>query len=298
MKTVSPDVPQPRILLFGIRCRFTEIVSATFVHRGHPPIAAILPGPERIDHPVRVSPVGGLVPMVNARERSAAGEIPQYLVGRLASREAHKLVADLRPDIVVVACFPRRIPRAIYHHLRLGGINIHPSLLPSHRGPDPLFWIMRDEDDGCGVTVHRLSERLDSGDILAQQPVPYPHGVREDELEGDLACAGADLALSVVADLNRGLQRSLPQDERRASYETWPFESDYAIDSQQPARSAWNFVRGVAKRGVPIRVVTNDGVIIVADALRFSESGEPPAPEDGQVAIRFNPGWLLATLAR
>lgn len=298
MKTVSPDAPQPRLLLFGIRCLFTQIVSARLEELGHQPIATLLVGPPSAERPLTITPPGSQLPVANLSSPIGPRNIPTFLVGRLASPDTKALVRDLAPEVIVVACFPRLIPRHLHEIATLGAVNIHPSLLPAHRGPDPLFWIMRDGGAGCGVTVHRLADRFDSGDILAQQPVPYPDGEREHTLEARLARTGADLALSVVDALVAGNQSSQAQDERGASYESWPSNDDYAIETSQSATHAWNFIRGVADRGVPIRIDTGSGITHVTDAVRFGASGDPPAADVGQVAIRFNPGWLLATLAR
>jgi methionyl-tRNA formyltransferase len=295
VKTVSPDVPRARVLLFGIRCQFTEIVAARLATSSDPPVALILPGPPGIEQPIHVAPRRQLLPMLSAPSPADEVSIPTYQVGRLTAPETVDLVESLHPDLIVVACFPSLIPLAMLNHAQLGGINIHPSLLPRHRGPDPLFWIMRDGGRGCGISVHSLADRYDSGDIFAQQPVPYPDGAREQQLERTLASEGAQLALGVIDGLVSGTQSRTVQDERFASYESWPEACDYVIDTRRPARDGWNFVRGVARRGVPIRV--DASMVHIRDAVAFGDDSDPPDSGDGEIVIQFNPGWLLAALA-
>ncbi|HEX5166926.1 MAG TPA: formyltransferase family protein [Thermomicrobiales bacterium] len=232
--------------------------------------------------------------MASTAPASVFHDLPTYQVGRLTSSGTLELIDQLDPDLIVVACFPRLIPEAIHGRARLGGINIHPSLLPQHRGPDPLFWIMRDGGRGCGVTVHALADRYDSGDILAQRPVPYPAGVRESELERRLAGEGAELALSVIEGLVVGRQSRTAQDEHQASYESWPAERDYHLDTRRSALDSWNFVRGVAERGVPIRIDAGD--LLIREAIAFGDDTEPPEAGDGELIIRCNPGWLRAVI--
>ena len=72
-----------------------------------------------------------------------------------------------RPELVVSWFWTRRLSKAVLAAARLGGIGAHPSLLPRHRGPDPYFWAIDSGDHETGVTVHRLTERYDDGDVLA-----------------------------------------------------------------------------------------------------------------------------------
>lgn len=72
-------------------------------------------------------------------------------------------------DLIVSWFFVKKIPVGVIASARLGGIGAHPSLLPRHRGPDPFFAAIDSGDPVTGVTVHRLAEQYDTGDILAQQ---------------------------------------------------------------------------------------------------------------------------------
>ena len=57
-----------------------------------------------------------------------------------------------------------------------GGVNVHPSLLPHHRGPTPTIYALAEDPPRFGVTVHRLAAAIDAGDILAQEAVALPEG--------------------------------------------------------------------------------------------------------------------------
>jgi methionyl-tRNA formyltransferase len=63
-------------------------------------------------------------------------------------------------DAVVVACFPWKLPPALLARPRLGGLNVHPSLLPLGRGPEPVFWTLRRGERRTGATIHRLDGRV------------------------------------------------------------------------------------------------------------------------------------------
>ncbi|MGH9175503.1 MAG: methionyl-tRNA formyltransferase, partial [Vicinamibacterales bacterium] len=271
---------------------------ARLIERGHTPTALILPGPPSVDQPILLSrPVAGL-PMAGMPSAIAKANVPTYQIGRLRSRATRDLIRSLTPDLLVVACFPRRISRELTEIAHLAAINLHPSLLPRHRGPDPLFWIMRDGGEGCGVTVHLLADRFDAGAIVAQREVTYPDGVSEVELERLLATVGADLTTDAITALVTGAPPPTPQDERSATYESWPVERDFAVERSWPVQRAYNFIRGVRHRGIPVRINTEDCAYVAVDAIEFgSGQCDPTSPDPGLTSIQFDDGWLVVRLA-
>jgi methionyl-tRNA formyltransferase len=289
----------PRIVAFGIRCAFTDVVLDRMCGAGHVADAMILPGPSRLDTPLRRTPVLSALPMAgfaaHAAETSARAV---FQVGRLAARETVDLVRDLDPDILLVACFPRRIPEAIRAIPRLAALNVHPSLLPAFRGPDPIFWQLRDGDGRAGVTIHELTGAFDAGPILAQAPYMIQPGASEAAIERDLAVLGAELAASTIDALMSGTATRTAQDESRASYQPWPDDGDYIIDTRRPAAHAFRFLRGVAKRGVPAGIRAGSEVVLVVEALAYVPSGEVPISREVDVrAIAFDPGTVLVRIA-
>ena len=297
MKTVSPDVPSPRVILFGLQCAFTGAVADVLSARQLVPSALLMPGHPELDQPQRAELSVTTLPIAGGAARLPARSFPTFRIGPLTAATTLEFVDSLEPDVIIVACFPSLIPRAIRNMPRLIAINIHPSLLPAHRGPDPLFWIMRDGGVGCGVTVHELSGKLDAGDILAQRVVMYPDGARESAVERQLATSGAELAADVVRSVETGHLHRREQDERAATYEPWPGIENFTISTVRSVRHAWNFIRGVAGRGVPVRVESDSDVFFISDALAIGEGTNPPQTTiEGQVPIQFKDGWLLAQI--
>lgn len=81
-------------------------------------------------------------------------------------------VQAIAPDLVVSWFWTTRLPMDIINAARLGGIGVHPSLLPRHRGPDPTTWAILSGEDVTGVTVHRIAAEYDTGAILEQETLP------------------------------------------------------------------------------------------------------------------------------
>ena len=95
---------------------------------------------------------------------------------------------------------------------------MHPSLLPRHRGPLPLFWTYHADDRVTGVTIHHVNQSFDAGDVILQDSFPLPRGYPAAKLNEDVAHRGASLLRSAVEALAGGRAARVAQDERAATY--------------------------------------------------------------------------------
>jgi methionyl-tRNA formyltransferase len=81
-------------------------------------------------------------------------------------------LGSAEPELLVSWFWTRKLPVDWLRLPRLGGIGVHPSLLPRHRGPDPYFWAIDCGDADTGVTLHQLAEEYDTGAVLASERLP------------------------------------------------------------------------------------------------------------------------------
>jgi methionyl-tRNA formyltransferase len=130
-------------------------------------------------------------------------------------------MAELGTELVICSCFPWRVPATLLAVPRQGWWNLHPSLLPAYRGPDPLFWQQRAGETATGITLHQMDEGLDTGPILARSAVRLPLADLR-EAEHILGAAGGQLAVQALERLMSGKLVSQPQDEAQASYQPLP----------------------------------------------------------------------------
>lgn len=194
-------------------------------------------------------------------------------------------LAALAPDVVCVACWPRRVPAALLDVPRHGWLNLHPSLLPAHRGPEPLFWTLRAGDATAGVTVHQMDATLDGGDILAQETVPLPDGIAGAALEGRCAKVGGELLARALAELSAGTAQPRRVDPAAGSYEPMPGPDDFLVTPNRSARWAFNFIRGAAYWGGPIEIVVADQRLVVAEALDYISDAQAATAEGADAAL-------------
>ena len=120
-------------------------------------------------------------------------------------------LAALQPDLMCVATFPWLLAPALFTLPPCGTLNLHPSLLPRHRGPAPLFWVYYHNDRQTGVTVHCVNARADAGDILCQEAFPLPRGFHIRDLHTTGAQCGARLLLQAVEAVRLGKAVPVPQ---------------------------------------------------------------------------------------
>lgn len=248
----------PRVLFLGMLGAFSREVCEAALAAGVHVCGVIVPEqskpgskPGRL---LKESSSRSILPILNPYiERNVVHlawdwHIPVFATGDL--RSAVELLG-VQPDVMALACWPRLVPRSVRERVGLA-VNVHPSLLPENRGPEPLFWTFRLGQSRTGVTVHLLEDRADSGAVLAQREVPIPDGIEGAELELRLASAGGELLADVVSAFTAGSLRPVPQDEAQASYHAAPRPEDWLIPAGWSEQRESNFRRGVAHLKGPL----------------------------------------------
>jgi methionyl-tRNA formyltransferase len=171
-------------------------------------------------------------------------------------------VRRFAPRLLVVAAYGKIFRKAFLELFPLGGINLHPSLLPRHRGPSPISAAVLAGDPVTGVTVQRIALRFDTGDILAQER----HELRGDEttasLTETLADEGARLLGSVLSCLAAGGDvPGTAQEEAAATYCRLIGKEDGVVDWGKPAQVIERAIR--AYDPWPRASTTLDGQILL-----------------------------------
>ena len=195
-----------------------------------------------------------LAAVVVPRRRGGLRESVRRVLGRLENSLARlnaplidiAEVAKFRPDVIVVASFPKIIPAEILDSARLGALNMHMSLLPRHRGPDPLFWTYWHDDRDAGVTIHWMNERVDAGDIVARQAMPLERGIPSREAYMQLTAVGVELLAGALNQVASDRAPRTPQDDALATYESAADIASACIPfAEWPAERVWHVLSGL-----------------------------------------------------
>jgi methionyl-tRNA formyltransferase len=188
----------------------------------------------------------------------------------------------LAPELLVVVAYGRFLPARMLAVPRLGGINLHPSLLPRYRGAAPIPRAIEAGERETGVTVLHLSNEMDAGDVILQQPVPIDPGDTTRTLEPRLAREGAALLAAAVHLLEEGRAPRHPQASALATFAPKLTREEGLIRWSDPAARIANRVR--AFDPWPVAHTLRGG-----DVLRVWRAAAVPAEGDGAT-----PGTVLA----
>lgn len=245
---MSANSPLLKIALFGTASRFSLLaLQELAAHRLVAAVVVSQPKPRGWRASLRrIASMRRMSQLERAARERGIPVIP-------ATNSNQTMVADRlrveRPDLIGVAIFPRRIPQEIIDLAPLGAVNVHPSLLPRHRGPLPVFWTYHADDRAAGVTVHHVNQVFDAGDIILQESLPLPRAYPAVKLDEDIARHGAFLLRSAAEALAYGQAPRVVQDERAATYapRVPPGTSMVQFDEWDVER-VWHFLAGLCPR--------------------------------------------------
>jgi len=235
--------------------------------------------------------------------------VPVLQPEKLRAPEFIEGVQQWDPGLIVVAAYGKILPGAVLDLPRHGCINVHASLLPKYRGAAPIQWAILRGEQVTGVTIMRMNERMDAGDILLQREVVIGADETYGELQARLAVIGATALTEALARLRSGTLAGTPQCEAEVTLAPMIKKEDGRIDWAQsaidiarrvrafhPWPSAFTFLKGKllkihrahptndAVPGPPGRVASvHYGIAVATGAGTSAGSLHPPQGSGGRV---------------
>ena len=170
-------------------------------------------------------------------------DIPVIQPETFKSGEVVEKLASFQPELIIVAAFGYILPPEVLSLPRFACLNIHPSLLPQHRGPSPVADAILCGDELTGVTIMLMDRGMDTGPILAQEKVGVSFMDTTGSLTSRLADVGARLLLETVPKWLGGELRPQAQDKSQATYSKLIISEDAEIDWHLSAVELWRRVR-------------------------------------------------------
>jgi methionyl-tRNA formyltransferase len=206
-------------------------------------------------------------------------------------------VKRMFPDLIVVAAYGLMLTKDLLDIPPLGCINVHASLLPKYRGAAPIQWAIANGERRTGITIIKMDEGMDTGDILLAQEVQIGDDDTAQSLHDTLAQVGAKLIIKAMDRLNRGTLRPIPQYHREATYAPLLKKEDGLIDWSKDARDIFNRIRGFSPwpgafthlRGLRLKIVS--AKIITGEGRERAGRVVQAGPEGVMVAT--GKGYLL-----
>ena len=197
----------------------------------------------------------------------------------LRSRAAVTQLAQLKPDVGIIAAYGKILRARVLELPPFGHLNVHASLLPRWRGAWPIGAAIMAGDAETGVTIMQLDEGLDTGPTLAARSEAIRPNDTTETLEPRLARLGAELLVEVLPTYLAGDLTPMPQDDARATHCRAVEKADGLIVWSRPAREIERQVR--AMRPWPVAWTTWQGQPL--RVLRAHVAEEAPAAAPGTV---------------
>jgi methionyl-tRNA formyltransferase len=241
---------------------------------GRHPVVGLVTNPDR-PNPRDPDAVG---PM---KELALAHGVPVYQPESVNTPEGVAAVTAMGPELLVVADFGTILSAAVLETAPMGGINVHGSLLPKYRGAAPIAWAIYHGEAETGVTIIRMSTKLDAGDMMAKEAVPILPDDTTGTLKERMGPVGARLALAVIDQLAAGTAQGVKQDQAQATKAPKLTKEHGLIDWTKSAAQVCRQVRAMQPwptaytfwhrpGGAPVRVL-----VLQAEAVAEAAGGPP-----------------------
>ncbi len=171
-----------------------------------------------VTQPDRASGRGKGVSFSPAKEVAVSAGIKVLQPEKVSDEAFLDELEALGADLHVVAAYAQKLPNRLLEMAPKGCINVHPSLLPKYRGAAPLMAAILYGDEKSGVTIMRMAEKMDVGNILLQEEIMLDPKETTATLEAKATALGGDLLLKAIEKIEDGTIEETVQDDSKSSY--------------------------------------------------------------------------------
>ena len=210
------------------------------------------------------------------KEYALSTELQVFQPAKMRDGEALAILRELKPDLIAVAAYGKILPADILEIPPLGCVNVHSSLLPKYRGAAPINWAILNGEDETGVTIQRMAEGVDTGDILAQVRTTIDINENAGQLLARLARLGAELLVKTLREMETGPVRAAPQDESQSSHAPMLSKEMSPMVWGKTARQLHDQVRGLFPWPSAVAVLDGIRCKIIRTSLLNEETDQQP----------------------
>jgi methionyl-tRNA formyltransferase len=179
------------------------------------------------------------------KKAAAALGIPVRSIEGLPLSGSEKLLKDYCADLFVVIAYGQILPLKLLSLPKIYSIGLHASLLPAYRGASPINWVLINGEKESGVSVFRLNEKMDAGEVVMQRRTDILQEDNAETLSGRLAAIGSGLLVEAVDAIAAGTAGLSVQDESKATVTPKLKKDDGRIDWERSSEEIHNRIRGL-----------------------------------------------------
>ncbi len=155
-------------------------------------------------------------------------------------------ILDFEPNLIITCAYGQKLPSELLNYPTLGCYNVHASLLPKLRGGAPIQRAIISGFTETGITIIKMNESLDGGDILAKRAIPIEESDNATSLALKLSQLGRELLLDVLPDIIAGNVFLEPQNHSEATLALTIKKEDEKLDLMKSAKQVLNQIRGLS----------------------------------------------------
>jgi methionyl-tRNA formyltransferase len=232
-------------IIFAGTPDFARASLSALVDAGYSPVAVLT-------QPDRPAGRGKKVTASAVKVYALEQDIPVWQPASLRDQQVVDDIAELKPDLMIVAAYGLILPQAVLDIPRMGCINVHASLLPRWRGAAPIQQAILNGDKETGICLMQMEAGLDTGPVYASASIDIGTDETAGELHDRLAILGGELLVDTLPAVLQGALEPVVQDDEAASYAAKIRKHDAVIDWSAPADEihrkirAYNPVPGAA----------------------------------------------------
>lgn len=201
-------------------------------------------------------------------------------------------ILDLHPDLIITCAYGQFLPKKLLECPKYGSINVHASLLPKYRGGAPIHKAIINGEGKTGVTIMKMNEKMDAGDILSQREVIIEEEDDKGSLSEKLSQAGKDLLLETIPKIISNKIEPIPQKEKEASYAYTIQKEEEHLDFSKSTRQLYDQIRGMYPE--PIAYAMLDGKRLKIYKARM-EDHVYMDKKDGEIVQIYKDGIGVST---
>lgn len=179
------------------------------------------------------------------KEKALELGLEVYQPDNINDDESIEKLKKINPDFLIVVAYGQILKRQVLDIPQIDCINVHASLLPKYRGAAPINWSIINGEDETGVTIMKIEEGLDTGDMISKVTVPILEEDDATSIHDKLSKLGGELLVSTLNDIIEKKATYIPQDDKESSYAPMLFKDTGKIDWNKSAKEIFNHVRGL-----------------------------------------------------
>lgn len=172
-------------------------------------------------------------------------KIREIIATSANSNKFKEEIEKLSPDIIFVCSWSEKIKKEIFDIPKIGTINVHPSLLPKFRGPNPYAQVLFNNEKYSGVTFHFMNEFFDAGPILIQEKFEIIDSDDGSSIKNKAAALTKIMCQKILSNTHETILSPYYQDESQATYQPALTLKDAILDFNLPSHALIKKIKGL-----------------------------------------------------